>query len=111
VLKLGRLEYLELKLVELRRAADDASGVALAQLTRQEREVFEQLAQTREAERQRAHDPDEDLTEEQALHQVLLPAIRGMGRRHVEEIYGTCLEVLGLVDDSDSGSTKNERGT
>jgi hypothetical protein len=42
------VEWLELQLSELRAASRDANGVALAQLKKQEREVFDELQLARE---------------------------------------------------------------
>ena len=95
-----KLEWLRLQLRETRKATkaawEDRSWVAVQQLKRQEREIYDQIALAKE--KQETRDPDENMTEEQALHQVVLPAVKAMGRPLVEEVYRVCLEVLGLHD-------------
>lgn len=95
-----KLEWLRLQLRETRKATkaawEDRSWVAVQQLKRQEREIYDAIALAKEAKETR--DPDEQLTEEQALRQVVLPAVKNMGRPFVEEVYRVCIEVLGLHD-------------
>ncbi len=95
------VEFLTTELRETRAAAkaawEDRSWVAVNQLKKQGQEIYTKLQAAKEV--QETRDPDEDLTEEQALHQVILPSIREMGRPMVEEIYRVCLELLGLHDD------------
>lgn len=93
-----KLEWLKLQLRETRKATkaawEDRSWVAVQQLKRQEREIYDQIALAKAV--QETRDPDEHMTEEQALRSVILPAVKAMGRPMVEEIYRTCLEALGL---------------
>jgi hypothetical protein len=99
----AELSFYVTELRETRAAAkaawEDRSWVAVNQLKKQEREIFAHIQKLREA--GKAHDPDEGLSEDQVLHQVLLPVIRDLGRPFQEEVYRVCLEVLGLSDDDD----------
>ena len=99
--RLDTADWLAQQLKELRcdtrSAAKDRSWQSVAALRRQEREVWSALKAARAV--ADATDPDEALTPDQALHQVILPAVRAMGRPLVEEIYRVCLEVLGLQHD------------
>lgn len=103
----SKLEWLRLQLRETRKATkaawEDRSWVAVQQLKRQEREIYDAIALAKAVKETR--DPDEGLTEEQALHQIILPAIRSFGRPLVEEVYRVCLEALGMHDEE--GETAN----
>jgi hypothetical protein len=104
-----KLEWLQLQLRETRKATkaawEDRSWVAVQQLKRQEREIYDAIALAKAAKEVR--DPDEGLTEDQALHQIILPAIRSFGRPLVEEVYRVCLEALGMHDQDGEGETAN----
>jgi len=96
-----KLDWLKLQLRETRKATkaawEDRSWVAVQQLKRQEREIYDQIALAKE--RVEVTDPDEDLDPDQRVHQVILPAIREMGRPHLEDVYRLCQELLGLHDE------------
>lgn len=106
---LSPVDYLTRQLDELvadgKSAAKDRSWQALAVIRRQEREVWKELQAARE--KHKDVDPDEQLTEDQALHQIVLPALRQMGRPCIEDVYRACLELLGLYDEEASAASVN----
>lgn len=97
VLALGRVEYLELQLKELRKAERLVTGVALSQLKRQEREVYDELEEARKAERLKAEQESrKKVSPDLLLQQAILPKILKMSRPHREAIYIAIGVTLGI---------------
>ena len=88
------IEYLEAQLAALeeaeRAAFEDGSWVAYATIKRQQREVFDRVHELREAEQRASRGPT--LTDEQILHQHLIPSIAKLPLPAAWEVY----QALGL---------------
>lgn len=97
VLELHPIAYLELQLRELRDAERMASGVALASLKKQERQVWAELEVARKTERDRVlSEAKKKAGPDDILSQRIIPRALKMSRAHREQLYSALGASLGV---------------
>jgi hypothetical protein len=96
VLGMEAREFAAMKLAEVRKSRRNAeehrSWVAAARMHGLEVEMYDR-AHKHDAD---AHDPEEDLSPEELLENILLPAVAQWPRPYLERLYLECLTRLGI---------------
>lgn len=97
VIGLDPIAFLELQVRELRIAEREASGIALASLKKQERQVWAELGIARKTERDRVTtESKKQAAPDEVLRQMIIPRALKMSRAHREVLYEALGASLGV---------------